>query len=319
LRQNVYLPLADAETGVDESLACVPAVRDAVDELLSAPVQRLDGSCAQRVLYVAQGEVAHCLASQCDVLVSDKATTCHILALRSTSDAKKDAFCTLTHLDGTSYDECLREAVQEHRRYHGCGPLRMDVHVAGGFEDARGCSREISNWLLHLLADVAEEHPSAEVTLRTAAVTALNCAGRGGPPLVRGLALDCRSGRAFAAAVAAPELRGPAPTLRSARLWAAAHHRSKALAVIHAAGEPNAVTVRPFHYETFPNLDRLLRLPDPVLLRCTSTSPVCEEDDFCATLRQTLRYIKTVPANELFQRGAVVYKRSGETNRWVAA
>ena len=113
----LYLPSDDS--GIDECLQYVPALQDANDDLLRRGILNL--STEQRFLYVAQGEIAHCTPSQNHFLVSDRATTCHILALRSTSSNQEEALCTLTHLDGPLYGPCLRSAVNEHAVYHGEG------------------------------------------------------------------------------------------------------------------------------------------------------------------------------------------------------
>ena len=104
-----------------------------------------------RVLNVLQGEIAHCTPHQADVIVSDDATTCHVVSLWSRyickdknhsyqqgynagneeecskntkkrggagGDGAESLLASLTHIDGTGYRSCLREAVMEHFEYH---------------------------------------------------------------------------------------------------------------------------------------------------------------------------------------------------------
>ena len=149
-----------------------------------------------QVLYVAQGERANATSEQYDVLMSDKATTCHILAFRSKSNGLSQNGCagvlpltSLTHLDGPQYEECVRKMVQEHLDYHqhqdnrhSCKRKRanyvgeekksddfyeshmdsrndvsIDVHVVGGFNDSDFSSSSITDWLMRLLAQLAKE------------------------------------------------------------------------------------------------------------------------------------------------------------------
>ena len=137
-----------------------------------------------RVINVLQGEIAHCTPSQADVLVSDDATTCHIVALRSVrrNSLGKDAvLATMTHVDGIGYDSCLRDAVMEHVKYHSTGyqddPNRtvfvneskentslrfhdhidVSIHIMGGFNDPDGSSILITEHILQVFSKMAQE------------------------------------------------------------------------------------------------------------------------------------------------------------------
>lgn len=106
-----------------------------------------------RVLNILQGEIAHCTPQQADVVVSDDATTCHILALWSRlncggikNSGKRDhegvcvedicssleetkrssILASMAHIDGTGYDACIREAVKEHFLHHS-GNLKQST------------------------------------------------------------------------------------------------------------------------------------------------------------------------------------------------
>ena len=124
------------------------------------------------VLNILQGEMAHAASSDVDILVSDDATTCHILAVRSyrvdtfssTSTAASsdttvvphqdqgmDALVSMAHIDSIGYDADLDDMMREHVTYHHQNQqqqqqqesssstntllLRMDVHIMGGFDD----------------------------------------------------------------------------------------------------------------------------------------------------------------------------------------
>ena len=135
------------------------------------------GKNSGRVINVLQGEIAHCTPSQADVLVSDDATTCHIVALRSirrNSLGKDAVLATMTHVDGTGYDSCLRNAVMEHVKYHSksyqVDPVRKEntsnrfhdnidisIHIMGGFNDLEGSSIQITEHILQVFSRLAQE------------------------------------------------------------------------------------------------------------------------------------------------------------------
>lgn len=148
-----------------------------------------------RVINVLQGEIAHCTAKQADVLVSDDATTCHIVALRSRChrggqvvEINDGIMASMTHVDGPGYDACLSDAVMQHFEHHSrrllvvknarmeeananepeeckenytdieChGVIELSVHIMGGFNDIEGSSIAITDNVLSVLAKLAEE------------------------------------------------------------------------------------------------------------------------------------------------------------------
>ena len=100
----------------------------------------ITSSNSGRVINVLQGEMAHCTPSQADVLVSDDATTCHILGLwsrlccsccsncsgaqRAINEGNKDGsvsttiLASMAHIDSPGYQECLKSAIDLHYEYH---------------------------------------------------------------------------------------------------------------------------------------------------------------------------------------------------------
>jgi hypothetical protein len=303
---------------LDSYLASIPYVRARSMALLQQKPVWYDGHSRERLVYVRQGEVAHATGTQCDVLVSDKATTCHILALYSTS-SRRECLGSLAHIDGPSYNDCVRDMIRCHQAHHGPN-LGLDVHVLGGFVDEQGSSRDLTDWLIRTIAHVvSEEGHQMTVTLKTAAVTSMNHS-HSRAPVGRGLALDLRKGTTFLAACAATAV-GPDPIIRSLRFWSSDATAKNRLHVIH---EPSScgseIRIAPFRYSAPRRvLDWLLSLSDAELLRCTSTSPDCEEADFCVTLRASLRHLRTVPDTHVFGPHANrvrIYRRD-ERNVWI--
>lgn len=316
----IYLPKPGSSLNVDECLRCLPQLLDARDSLLNAAPVHFTRFSKERILYVGQGEVAHAVPSQCDVIMSDKATTCHVLALRSFPDSSVP-LVSLGHIDSTNYEECIRSMVLRHRNHHwrGKDKVEISVHVVGGFDDIDGTSQNISNWMIHLLADIADEERDALcLTIKNCSISCLNDSGSGSPR-GRGLAIDLVSGDAFLARCD-DEVTGPLPALRSARLFAR-NTAPQGLSQIHCE-KSCYVTIEPFAYIPFRGINSLLKMPDDLLLQYTSTSPECEEDSFCSSLRATLKLVRDVPYCHVFGDRCdrhLVYKRLGRSNCWTQA
>ena len=204
----------------------------------SPPQHRLITSTnSGRVINVLQGEIAHCTPSQADVLVSDDATTCHIVGLWSryiaeggdiveiTNRNSTSVLATMTHIDGPRYERCIRDAVNEHIKLHsmqskqgamsngatnaGNGVIEMTIHMMGGFNDDDDSSIEITDSILQTLAAVSDECnsyaiigglPHVSMILETCAVSCANDNGTG-CPIGRGLAMEVNSGNVFLAEV----------------------------------------------------------------------------------------------------------------------
>ena len=118
---------------VDVYLSRIPQVRSKAQELCDEAKQDtteaafLQKARSGRCLNVLQGEVAHASALQTDVLVSAEATTCHVVALRSTRKSKSATvpLVSLAHVDQAGvYDNCLDAMVQQHLNHHSSDQTR---------------------------------------------------------------------------------------------------------------------------------------------------------------------------------------------------
>lgn len=222
---------------LNKYLAALPCLSQ--HELFSSTnkrLHRLITANSGRVINVLQGEIAHATPHQADVLVSDDATTCHILALRSICCASKNklqhgVLASLTHIDGTGYESCIRDAIMEHVKYHSnslgydqrgnsmleeCKEnvtstleqhhVEISLHIMGGFNDGDGSSIEITEDVLQVLSRLAHElavnasegRPQVSMTLETCVVSGANddgtCCPKG-----RGLGIEVASGKVFLA------------------------------------------------------------------------------------------------------------------------
>jgi protein N-terminal asparagine amidohydrolase len=193
--------------------------------------RRITATNSGRIINVLQGEIAHCTPSQADILVSDDATTCHIVCLRSicrnSLEEKEAVLATMTHVDGTGYQSCLRDAVMEHIKYHskkeyeglddrdGLRVIEISIHIVGGFNDCDGSSIEITDEILQVFSRLAQEldeyayppyvaekhwerRSRISLKLETCVVCEANDDGTGAP-IGRGLGLNVSSGEVFLA------------------------------------------------------------------------------------------------------------------------
>ena len=303
-------------------------------QLLARPPRVFDKDSTERIVYVAQREVGHCLRSQCDVLVSDRATTCHILAFQSSLYGNAP-LTSLTHIDGPAYSSCVRAMIDEHIVHHqgdneeekksedGAFPenekIDIQIHIVGGFDDEDSSSLKITAWLMGLLAQIAEEQQDLiKMTLKTCVVSSMNDDGRENP-IGRGLGIDVRSGEVFLAKVE-KEAAGPEVQLRTVRLFSRAAS-AREVSVICSTKSEN-LTITPFWYEPSERMNWLLTLPDDEMILYTSTSPFAEEPDFCNCIRSTFKFLRDVKCENVFGADVdkpLVYQRLGKLNSWQAA
>jgi len=314
---------------IDHHLRTIPAVVDSANMLLSSPPRELSLSTrgsTSRILNICQGEIGHASSSQCDIIVSDKSTTCHIVAVRSTIGGSSTPLASLAHIDKEGHESCLRDMIQVHRTFHaekeeekkeaddGCQMIDMDLHIMGGFDDEDESSRAISESLINTFSLIAQdESATIRMTLQTCAVSSMNDNGLF-YPIGRGLGMDLKSGDVFLASVD-ESVAGPATTLRSVRLWSGEKEK---LSVVHTT-KSNSITVSAFPYETIQGTDVILSLPDHIILQHTSTSPEVEHDGFCDDVRRTLSFMKDNKCTDIFGMNCdkpVVYTRSNGNN-WV--
>lgn len=130
--ERLYLPRRGSHPSLDEYLRGIPRVVSRASELTAdgrgiGTTAAAAAAAGARCLNVLQGEVAHATSLQADCLVSADATTCHVVALRSSSGAAACSnitsasvvppLCSLAHID-KDYDSCLEAMVVEHLHYH---------------------------------------------------------------------------------------------------------------------------------------------------------------------------------------------------------
>lgn len=343
-REPLYLPEQTTSSStkdmfhVDECLSYLPCIVESCEALLAQPIQVLDSDSSELVIYVGQGEVGHAVPMQADLICSDRATTCHIVAFYSTSN-NSVPLATCVHLDEPNYRDCLHQIFLKHESHHFCADdnsnddeiISLDIHVVGGFDDDHGTSKRLSDWLFYNLADLAKEFSGRlRCTLRTALISGLNthrCSMSGQTlPAARGLALSLQTGQVALVQVDR-SMAGPDYVVRQARLWSNDDRSSHGLTTVHTQHSTH-YQVHPFSLDpkcfgfSLSDLHLLSRLDDAMLLHYTSTSPHAEDGrDFCKILRETLQFLKLhlgAPPRALFpnETDPRRYERVSGTNQW---
>jgi hypothetical protein len=286
------------------------------------------------LIYIHQREVGYVSSLQYNqngaLLCSDSATTCHLLALRSTSlrdtphlknssSSTQLALGSLSHLDSIGQEDCIRKMITTHVQFHSQNnnysndnkPI-MEIHLAGGFNDERGHSAETTDYLLNLLSDLAFEYKDRiRMKLSTCIVSTLNDTKHMGMMttttmsqeeqsrhVVGGMSLDVNTGKLTLLHSIDDELRGPDSTLRHVRLWSSSPQVKNVSTVHRPTFE--GVTIEPFYYEPFPDMETFENLPDELILEYTSTSPHCEPYDFCNVTRKVCRFIREENVVDVF-------------------
>ncbi len=318
VRQGLSLP---TNGRVDQFLYSQSLFRVACDAFLQKPVRSFDHTSSERILYIHQGEVGHATPSQCDVIMSDKATTCHILSIQSTSlSTFIPALTSLAHIDGSFYSESIASIIETHFRHHQSDDnsqkqVKLIIDLVGGFDDDRGSSAEISSWLMKTLSRLSEDYSDLlSMTIRTCAISYMNDDGSK-RPIGRGMGVDLRTGEAFLARADTSAL-APGMQLRSARIWARGGYGQ--LSVIHTATSHDLI-IQAFDFLPQHRFHGYLRMTDEQMIRQTSTSPDAEESDFCLSVRNTLRFMMKVDSRRVFGPDLghpVVYRRVASSNVW---
>lgn len=297
--------LVDQPPVVDTFVKTYSHFKKSSQRLLEQDVQIVG---PEGLLYIGQREVAGTSPSDdcISIIGSEDATTCHICVLRHTGSGA----ASLIHFDGSSIEEGLKTMITlviEQTENMDCG--RLEVHLVGGFLDPRGNSHEVSNQVLRALRE-----SSYDLHLETACITHFNTTydDRHVPyPVIYGIACNIKTGEIFRATF--PE-KGPDLTVRSAR-----HFTGGSDNIVIYDYKSKHLVIGPFSYESLPNLDIYLSMPDKAILKYLSTSPEQEPETFVSSVRSSLMQIRDFPdpINSVFQRKSHRYKKDIETGAWV--
>lgn len=314
------------------------------------------------VIHIHQRELAHVSSKQYGgkgaILVSDAATTCHVMAIRSykrTAAAIPLVLASMTHIDSDHYDDCIKRMFQEHVTYHhheqqqqqqhsssSEAPLEMDIHLVGGYCDKDKTSVKLSKYLLQMIVNISSKFSSTiSMNLDTCVVSSLNDASillndtnipsisssismtniSPRRPIARGMALDVISGSIELLETIDPSHIGPGYTLRKVRLFSSSS-QSNTLLLVHNPFQ-DELRISPFEWrQKDRQMSLLLELPDHLLLKYTSTSPECEDEDFCNDMRKSLIFMRDVSVESVFgkkgHRKSVIFRFHPDLNSHVS-
>ena len=202
----------------------------------------------------------------------------------------------------------------------------------GGYVDKKNTSSEITTHIIRLLSSISTERaPKMKMRLLTCIVTSLNDKAfllggdgsssssnrRSSRPIACGMSLNVRTGEAKPIRRVEKSLRGPVATLRHVRLYSSSPNTGDLLTV-HTAEEEGLI-ISPFEFSPHQNIELMLSLSDEILLKCCSTSPECEDDDFCEQIRENCRFLRDVAVEDVFgkdRNDSIIYRwKAGEWNR----
>ncbi len=154
----------------------------------------------------------------------------------------------------------------------------FDLYIIGGFIDPRNISQKVTAELFKLFIDSDDEFH-----LKLCVVTELNDTIRNGIhyPNAYGLGYNIKTSSAFKCNKFLE--KGPDLTVRSAR------HFSQNGNMNIFNTQSSKLVIGPFDYDPIQYVNRLIQLPDSVLLEYFSTSPEQEPEDFVINLKKTFR------------------------------
>lgn len=264
---------------------------DAVGAFLATPaicVTQQD----QDALYVGQGEWALVPAGcTVDLIGSDDATTCHIVALvdKELLQGRVTAV-TLGHFGSASEAQnglkLMWAALQQERLNQRNAKFEVEVHVAGGLpEDAS--SVELTSAVEAVLKELGLH--TAVSLMATASRNRAAASGR--QPAVRGLAVRLSTGQVGPAKFE-DAARGPLQVLRHLRFMDSAAAKPQRVSVYEAIAD--TIVVEPFAWPTGP-WRPLARMPSEELLKHFSTSPEEEQARFPNDLRAGFNFMAENP------------------------
>lgn len=283
---------------------------------VAQPPLRITVSSAD-ALYVAQGEWAMAqTGGRVDVLGSDDATTCHIVALldRRLCSAgnpvdSEVVAVAVAHCDDESTAsqalDAMHSALQSQRQSQpdkGQHQSIIEAYVAGGLAKDT-CSTKLSNAIRKKLRELR-----CKIILMATCQHNATTACPPVSPAVRGLAVRLSTGEVQPASYD-DDARGPERELRSARFLST--HPVPPACCYDAASD--CVIIEPFQWDPEPfgtPCRAMMEIHDSVLLSELSTSPQQELPRFVPDLKALFEYFAENPHSEaVFQGKAKVVTR----------
>ncbi|XP_066915476.1 protein N-terminal asparagine amidohydrolase-like [Clytia hemisphaerica] len=241
-----------------------------------------------RLLFVAQKEYAVLSTNQnqarFDWLASDDATTCHIMILKE----PKTLTYGLMHVDG--FGETRQDILEMISNMLQCSRLvsendcsDLEMYLFGGFVDSKCHSEPIFQDVLNICKSVL-----VNIHLKIACCYSINNETKKELefPIITGVGVDLRK-QQFE--IVKCSFQGPDALLRHVRLLYDSNKDGRCRQIYDYT--QGLVYIEPFVFRT-PSYAyyELMRLPDHVYLKYTSTSPHCEPDHFVESSKNAIKF-----------------------------
>uniref|UniRef100_A0A0L8G4E6 Protein N-terminal asparagine amidohydrolase n=1 Tax=Octopus bimaculoides TaxID=37653 RepID=A0A0L8G4E6_OCTBM len=283
-----------------------PPLKEASMKLRDIPVKLLD---PKGLLYVGQKEYAGTspIDNSISYLGTDSATTCHIAVLRETGSG---ATC-IGHFDGSATYKGVHGMLKNIMDIAGSVTGRFELTLAGGFNDERRISSQISDELLYEF----NSHPQ-DVHLMCATISDMNTVMKEGTPfpVIYGLGVDMKHREIFPATFVD---RGPDYPLRNAMRMFDWQDSFPCIYNFHL----RRIVIQPFNYcvDDVSCVDKFINLTDKEILMKFSTSPKQEPPNFVEDFRNTFIHIRIhpTPMRSLFKNGLPRYYKQSPEGLWV--
>ncbi|GAB1602942.1 protein N-terminal asparagine amidohydrolase-like [Argonauta hians] len=283
-----------------------PALKEASMKLRDIPVKVLN---PKGLLFVGQKEYAGTSPADNSIscLGTDSATTCHIAVLRETGSG---ATC-LGHFDGSATYKGVQGMVKTIMDIAGSVTGRFELTLAGGFNDDRGISYQLSEELICGFNSIPQD-----IHLMRATISDMNTVMKNDVPfpVITGLGVDMKHREIFPATFTD---RGPDYPLRNAMRmfdWQDSFH---CIYNFHL----QRIVIQPFNYcvDDVTCVDKFINLSDSEILMKYSTSPQQEPPNFVEDFRDTFIQLRLHPSpmKTLFKNGLPRYYKQSPEGRWV--
>lgn len=300
---------------VNEFLQIYPQFQNESRQLRSMPPVSIDPH--DSYLFVHQMESA-CLSADdptIQMLGVDDMTTCCCAIIRHSgsfatgvghfdgNDTKDGLNRILHHIDELTQVWTRRNNVTN---YDLNTHYKLEVHLIGGFEDARNISTDVC---LQLLENLNESN--LNLHLRTACIYTNNTFVQDNIPYpcITGLIINPKSGRILPASFS---FQGPLEEIRRLRF------ATKPPIIMHSVYDPylRILEIKPYDW-TLANdtIQQLLGLNTNSFLHYWSTSPLAEKATFVPACKMALKFLKD-NRQSLFCSGTRSYRFIRTNNEW---
>lgn len=239
-----------------------------------------------------------------DFIVSDAATTCHIVLLVD----KLTNNSSLCHFDGSDMSNGADAMINSLKKLNDSSQIEFNLYIIGGFNDPKKYSIKTTLSLMEIFMQSTEKF-----NLKLCLVTKLNNLVKNNInfPIAYGLGYNIKKSQVYMCNDF--KEKGPDQGVRGARHFS----ESENLCIYDPI--KYRLVIGPFNYESMEHADHYIRLPKNTLLKYFSTSPEQEPPEFVDNLKRTFQTMINYPdpLTSYFNHKPNVYKRHVD-GQWIA-